>query len=794
MPIDQREPGGCGRKIASQPCARPRRPPRRPGCRRRPARGVVGRPRFPRRASAPPPSRRDRDPGPGPHGRSRPTRASTSAAGANRPVDGSTSRSDKPYRAARHVAARTRAGLSAGDAPALEPLDQRPAEHGDHHRRLEIGADVGDPDLDGRVLRRQPGVEIDHAVVHGRARLDQLGDAAVIVGLVRERFGRAGSGPLVPEDRPIARVAGVLALPERRVGRQRPQHRQPRLQPVQDHRFPRPGTRSTHARAGRRSVAGGRRCRTRSVIASYRCLAVVADRPGCGSVPSATSRAPCCRADSASRMRQLPQARLDDARSTRSAVIRSRPATPSARPRDHPRTGRAHRARPPRRRPTKRGVGRPDQQKFLFYPERAHRDIVLRRSTSTANGPSCGTIRKCRTTTRTSPRPGSKACSTSSGGWARPPIPTVVLDLIVRGVVEVLDFGAAAINIVEGDTVRVAARRRPARARFAARQHQPAAVLARHLRGRRAVGVAALLQPRARSIDRRPHRQLDAGRARADRTRRLAARRLAARSALRRRRSSRRRAQRRPARQRTPPRRRASAASSSCSPLRRPTRSPTPSSAGSPRPASAPTPAAGSSSSRTARSRPWSAPATARSPSTTTRSSRWSATPASSCATMDDQELTHPDDREIDRELYEDLIAGRRTRFESEKRYVHADGHVVWVRSYVGAVYDFDGARSRHDRRPADRHDHPQARREPPRPPGVARSADRPAQPRDARGRADGGHRRAAADRRALRRPRPVHHDQRQPGPRGRRRPARRGRRTAGGLPVLRRHPRPGRR
>jgi diguanylate cyclase (GGDEF)-like protein/PAS domain S-box-containing protein len=58
---------------------------------------------------------------------------------------------------------------------------------------------------------------------------------------------------------------------------------------------------------------------------------------------------------------------------------------------------------------------------------------------------------------------------------------------------------------------------------------------------------------------------------------------------------------------------------------------------------------------------------------------------------MSDQELTHPEDRDVDRALYEDLVAGRLTRFESEKRFVHADGHAVWVRSYVGAVFDFAG-------------------------------------------------------------------------------------------------------
>ena len=60
-------------------------------------------------------------------------------------------------------------------------------------------------------------------------------------------------------------------------------------------------------------------------------------------------------------------------------------------------------------------------------------------------------------------------------------------------------------------------------------------------------------------------------------------------------------------------------------------------------------------------------------------------------AMPDQSAFTHPDDLEIDRELYEDLYAGRVHRFESEKRFLHADGHSVWVRSYVGAIYDFGG-------------------------------------------------------------------------------------------------------
>ena len=42
-------------------------------------------------------------------------------------------------------------------------------------------------------------------------------------------------------------------------------------------------------------------------------------------------------------------------------------------------------------------------------------------------------------------------------------------------------------------------------------------------------------------------------------------------------------------------------------------------------------------------------------------------------------DITHPDDRERDREILDAMLAGTRDRWSVEKRYVHRDGDVVWV-------------------------------------------------------------------------------------------------------------------
>jgi PAS domain S-box-containing protein len=52
------------------------------------------------------------------------------------------------------------------------------------------------------------------------------------------------------------------------------------------------------------------------------------------------------------------------------------------------------------------------------------------------------------------------------------------------------------------------------------------------------------------------------------------------------------------------------------------------------------------------------------------------------------QTITHPDDLEKDRELVESLIAGETKSYHLEKRYIHKQGHVVWVLLSVSLVRD----------------------------------------------------------------------------------------------------------
>jgi diguanylate cyclase (GGDEF)-like protein/PAS domain S-box-containing protein len=53
--------------------------------------------------------------------------------------------------------------------------------------------------------------------------------------------------------------------------------------------------------------------------------------------------------------------------------------------------------------------------------------------------------------------------------------------------------------------------------------------------------------------------------------------------------------------------------------------------------------------------------------------------------------ITHPADRETDRSLFGELLAGRRDFYRIEKRYVRPDGRVVWVRLSVSLIRDGSG-------------------------------------------------------------------------------------------------------
>ena len=132
-----------------------------------------------------------------------------------------------------------RLGPPAVDRLALRPvlrrgLDERPHQDRDHDRSRGVGADVADADLDRRLAGREPGVEVEHPAVAGRAGLEQEP-----AGLAVARADPNGSvGPALGHRRPHLgaprRVAGVAAVGERRVGADRQQHRQPRRDPV-DH-------------------------------------------------------------------------------------------------------------------------------------------------------------------------------------------------------------------------------------------------------------------------------------------------------------------------------------------------------------------------------------------------------------------------------------------------------------------------------------------------------------------------------------------------------------------------------
>jgi PAS domain S-box-containing protein len=51
-------------------------------------------------------------------------------------------------------------------------------------------------------------------------------------------------------------------------------------------------------------------------------------------------------------------------------------------------------------------------------------------------------------------------------------------------------------------------------------------------------------------------------------------------------------------------------------------------------------------------------------------------------------EFTHPDDAKMDLDLYAELIAGRRNRYEIEKRYIRKDGRTLWGQLTVSMIRD----------------------------------------------------------------------------------------------------------
>ncbi len=54
-------------------------------------------------------------------------------------------------------------------------------------------------------------------------------------------------------------------------------------------------------------------------------------------------------------------------------------------------------------------------------------------------------------------------------------------------------------------------------------------------------------------------------------------------------------------------------------------------------------------------------------------------------------EITHPDDVDADLEALRELVEGERYGYRTEKRYIHAAGHSVWISLNVSPVYEPDG-------------------------------------------------------------------------------------------------------
>jgi diguanylate cyclase (GGDEF)-like protein/PAS domain S-box-containing protein len=54
-------------------------------------------------------------------------------------------------------------------------------------------------------------------------------------------------------------------------------------------------------------------------------------------------------------------------------------------------------------------------------------------------------------------------------------------------------------------------------------------------------------------------------------------------------------------------------------------------------------------------------------------------------------ELTDPEDMEPNRVALSDLVSGRTASYQADKRYVHADGHSVWVAVTASVIRDEDG-------------------------------------------------------------------------------------------------------
>ena len=59
--------------------------------------------------------------------------------------------------------------------------------------------------------------------------------------------------------------------------------------------------------------------------------------------------------------------------------------------------------------------------------------------------------------------------------------------------------------------------------------------------------------------------------------------------------------------------------------------------------------------------------------------------------TLDFQSITHPDDKQTGQKFYRDTLAGKRTGYRTEKRYLHKSGRIIWALLKVSLVRDHAG-------------------------------------------------------------------------------------------------------
>ncbi|WP_254564284.1 PAS domain S-box protein [Oscillatoria sp. HE19RPO] len=52
------------------------------------------------------------------------------------------------------------------------------------------------------------------------------------------------------------------------------------------------------------------------------------------------------------------------------------------------------------------------------------------------------------------------------------------------------------------------------------------------------------------------------------------------------------------------------------------------------------------------------------------------------------ESITYPEDLSTSRQLFQELVAGERDRYQLEKRYIHAQGHCIWVRLSLSSIRD----------------------------------------------------------------------------------------------------------